>query len=87
MTARVHSLTLVLDGDIREDDLEPLMHALRQFRLVVGVEKNVADAAGYAYQHRADMRIHELFVAIQRAIVIDDLPGAIAALNALEPRP
>ncbi len=84
MTDKVHSLTLVLDGDIREDDLEPLIQALRQFRLVVEVETNVADAASFTYQCRADVQMNQFFVAMLGAIVKGGVREATKALSAVE---
>jgi hypothetical protein len=45
MTDRVHSLTVVLDEDIRIDDLEPLINAIYMFRHVVKVDPNVTNGS------------------------------------------
>lgn len=42
MTARYHSLTLILAEDTREDDAEALIEALKQFRGVIDVVGNVS---------------------------------------------
>ncbi len=87
MTDRAHSLTIALERDTQDDDLESLMAAIRQLRGVAGVEMNVADAAAYTYEYRADMRMQGLFMAILSAIQKGGLAKATKALEAVEPRP
>lgn len=48
MTDRIHALTVVLRADLRDDDAEPTIAAIRELRHVVGVESHVADLAYYA---------------------------------------
>jgi len=43
VTDRIHSITLVLEQDMRVDDVEDLMIALRCFKRVVLVQPNVSD--------------------------------------------
>lgn len=43
MTDRFHSFTVVLEKDIREDDAEYLMNAIRCLKHVVDVSGNVSD--------------------------------------------
>lgn len=43
MTDRICSLTVVLDRNIREDDVESLVEAIRHFKSVLTVEKDVSD--------------------------------------------
>ena len=43
MTTRYSALTVILDRDIREDDAEPLMAAIRMLKGVIRVEGYVAD--------------------------------------------
>lgn len=43
MTDRYHSFTVVLDKDIREDDAEHLMNAIRCLKGVIDVSGNVSD--------------------------------------------
>ncbi len=43
MTDRIQTITIALDKDYREDDLQPLMDALKQFKGVIAVEGNVTD--------------------------------------------
>lgn len=43
MTDRIHSVTVVLDKDYRDDDLEALMTALKMLKGVIAVEPHVAD--------------------------------------------
>lgn len=53
MTDRFHSLTVILDKDIREDDAQPLIAAIRQFRGVADVQGNTADVTSAVAEARA----------------------------------
>jgi len=57
MTDRFHSLTVVLEKDIRSDDAEGLIQAIRHMRGVISVSGNVSDIVHYMAQERAR---HEL---------------------------
>lgn len=57
MTDRIHSLTVVLENDVREDDLEPLIAAIRCLRGVLSVSTHVSDLEAYMAKERAR---HEL---------------------------
>ena len=53
MTDRVHSLTVVLDHDIRVDDVEKLTDAIRQLRSVLSVTGEVSDLTSHMAEERA----------------------------------
>ena len=53
MTDRYNTLTVVLEKDMRDDDAEALLAAIRQLRGVLGVSGNVADASAYMAEERA----------------------------------
>ncbi len=53
MTDRYNALTVVLDRDIREDDAEHLINAIRMLRGVLSVNPNVSDLQ----DHVAIMRV------------------------------
>ena len=57
MTTRFHALTVVLDRDIREDDAEALMLAIRQLRGVAGVAGVPVDICDYSARTRASDQI------------------------------
>ena len=57
MTDRVHSLTVVLDHDIRVDDVETLANAIRMLKGVLNVTGEVSDMTSYMAEERAR---HEL---------------------------
>jgi len=59
MTDRYHSLTVVLDKDLREDDAEVIISAIKCLRSVVSVTGNVsvADYDLHVAQVRARMDI------------------------------
>lgn len=52
MTDRFNALTVVLDHDIREDDAEVLIQAIKMLKGVVDVKGNVADVTAYAIEAR-----------------------------------
>jgi len=43
MTNRYNTLLVILDHDIREDDAEPLIAAIKMMRGVLSVKPNVSD--------------------------------------------
>lgn len=53
MTDRIHALTVTLEENIREDDIQPLIAAIMQLRGVLSVSPHVADVA----LHTATMRV------------------------------
>jgi hypothetical protein len=57
MTDRIHSLTVVLEQNIRDDDAKPLMDAIAQMRGVLSVTEHVADVDTHMAEERAR---HEL---------------------------
>lgn len=57
MTDRFNALTVVLENDMRDDDAEALIAAIRQLRGVLSVSGNVADPSDFISQQRAR---HEL---------------------------
>ena len=60
MTDRVHSLTLVLDQDIRTDDIEQIITACRMIKHVTKVGKNIADPTSYMAYSRAVSETRQL---------------------------
>ena len=53
MTDRFHALTVVLDRDVRDDDLDALTDAIRMLRGVMDVRRHIADIA----THGAEVRV------------------------------
>lgn len=53
MTDRYNSLTVILDREIREDDAQQLMNAIRCLKGVIDVSGNVADYESYAAYSKA----------------------------------
>ncbi len=56
MTDRFHSFTVILAKDVREDDAEATMNAIKQLRGVLSVEGNVSGDIG---QIVAEMRVRQ----------------------------
>jgi hypothetical protein len=53
MSDRVHSLTVVLDKNYREEDAARLADAIKCMRGVVAVDRNVADPTSHMAEQRA----------------------------------
>ena len=53
MTDRINSLTIVLEKDVRDDDVEALISAVMQLRNVLSVEKNVTNVSDVVARQRA----------------------------------
>jgi hypothetical protein len=49
VTDRIHSITIALEKDIREDDIESLIQALKHFRYVIDVKPNICDAKTHSF--------------------------------------
>lgn len=64
MTDRLNALTVVLDRDIRVDDAEPLIAAIRQLRGVLSVELHVSDLEDSIAQTRVRRELGEKLIAI-----------------------
>lgn len=52
MTNRIKSLTVVLENDIRDDDIESLTQAIKLLRNVLVVKLNVANPEDYEARSR-----------------------------------
>lgn len=53
MTDRFHSLTVVLEHDIRDDDAEHIINAIKMLRGVLSVSGNVSDIDSHMAEERA----------------------------------
>lgn len=53
MTDRYHSLTVVLKNDIREDDAESIINAVRMIKGVLGVTGEMVTSEAYMAETRA----------------------------------
>ncbi len=66
MTDRIHALTVVLDHDIREDDIEPLLNAIQMMKFVLRVEPIVTTPSDLTARMRASRELHEKLFALLR---------------------
>lgn len=64
MTDRVNALTVVLDRDIRVDDVEAIANAIRQLRHVADVVQNVASMSDHIAETRAKMDLEKKLWAV-----------------------
>jgi hypothetical protein len=59
MTDRASSLTVVLENNMRVDDVECLVNAILMLKNVLSVDKNISNYETYVAQIRAERRIME----------------------------
>ncbi|HJS81342.1 MAG TPA: hypothetical protein VJ742_00740 [Nitrososphaera sp.] len=59
MTDKVHSLTVVLGRDIRTDEIERIMDAIRLLRPVLRVDMNISDISAHVAESRARAELTE----------------------------
>jgi hypothetical protein len=59
MTDRIHSFTVVLDENIRDDDVQPVIDAIKMIKHVLSVTSHVADAEAYMAESRAKMELRQ----------------------------
>ena len=64
MSDRYHSLTVVLDRDIRDDDTQPIIDAIKQIRNVLSVSGCVANLESHMAEERAKMLLREKLLHI-----------------------
>jgi hypothetical protein len=57
MTDRYNALIVVLDKDIREDDAENIMQAIRQYKHVASVSGHVSDINSVVAEKRVKNKI------------------------------
>jgi len=53
MTDRYNTITVVLEADMRDDDAEGLLEAIRRMRGVLTVKGDVADPTAFMAEERA----------------------------------
>ena len=64
MTERIHSLTVALAKDTREDDAAQLISAIFTLKGVIGVKSNIADTESWTADQRALQHYREAMVKI-----------------------
>jgi len=64
MTDRIHSLSVVLERNIRTDDIKPLIGAILQLRGVLRVSPHVADADSHMAESRARAELLDKVIAV-----------------------
>jgi hypothetical protein len=69
MTDRVHSLTVVLDADVRDDDVAPLIDAIRMMRGVADVRALVSDPVSHMAEMRARRDAAQRVLALYKELI------------------
>ena len=64
MTDRYNSLTVILKKDIRDDDAEPLINAIKMFKGVLNVKGNVSGITSIVAETRVKEEFNEKLLAI-----------------------
>jgi hypothetical protein len=64
MTDRVHSLTVVLEQDVREDDVQSLTKAIHMMRGVLSVTNEVADLNSHMAEERAKFALGQQLLKV-----------------------
>ena len=64
MTDRFNALTVVMERDMREDDAEAILSAIRQLRGVLSVSGHVADITAHLAEERARHELREKLMAV-----------------------
>ena len=57
MTDRYYALTVILEKDIRDDDAEPIINAIKMIRGVQNVEGLISDPTTWMAEERARMEL------------------------------
>lgn len=66
MTDRFHSLTVVFERNIRDDDAQATIDAIKQLRGVLTVEGNVSDIVEFVAEERVRREMHAAMMNIVR---------------------
>ena len=64
MTDRYHSITVVLEKDMRDDDVRAILEAIKQFRGVLTATGVVADLSSMMAEERARHEIGKQLIDI-----------------------
>lgn len=64
MTDRYNALTVVLDRDIRSDDAEAILTAIRMIKGVLSVAPHVTDTADYVAEERVRLEYQKKIGAV-----------------------
>jgi hypothetical protein len=59
MSDRYNSLTVILEHDLKDEDAEPLIEAIKQFRGVLSVTPTVSDMLAHFAEERARNELRE----------------------------
>lgn len=69
MTARIRSLTIALENDIREDDIQSLVSAIKMMKNVISVTPNQVNPGNWATEMRVKMDMAQKLSDLQREIL------------------
>jgi hypothetical protein len=64
MTDRYYALTVALEHDVRDDDAQGIIEAIKRIRGVLSVEGNVSDATNWVAEERVRRELGEKMFAV-----------------------
>jgi len=59
MTDRIKGFTIVLDSDIKDDDLEYIENAIRMIKGVAGIQRSIVNAEDYMNRERIKLEFRQ----------------------------
>ena len=59
MTDRIHALTVILENDTRDDDVESLVEAIKHLRNVSDVKLHITDISDFSARTRVRQELAE----------------------------
>ena len=68
MTDRINTLTVVLEHDIRDDDVQPIVDAIGMVRKVLSVTPNVSDMNAHMAEQRASHEWSSMLYSLMRLV-------------------
>jgi hypothetical protein len=66
VTDRVQALTVALDHDMHEDDVQALVNAIACMRNVIAVGLNVVDPDAYVGRERAKQNLYNVVLGVMK---------------------
>lgn len=64
MTDRIHSLTVVLESDRRDDDVKAIVNSILMIKGVLNVAEHVTDHAAHMAQERSKRELGDKLMAV-----------------------
>lgn len=66
MTDKIHALTVALEVDMRSEDAEPLIAAIRMLRGVISVTTHISEPSLYVIENRVRHNLIEKLLEVMK---------------------